>query len=82
MASAKILRQLIRAGASGDVVAFKHVSESIIQEERQKQYHLTRGADRGARIGFKAGGALATVVRWQRKRCLILDEGATLEVMC
>lgn len=40
MASAKILRQLIRAGASGDVVAFKSASESIIQEERQKQHHL------------------------------------------
>ncbi len=40
MASAKILRQLIRAGASGDTAAFKDASESIIQEERQKQHHL------------------------------------------
>ncbi|MEQ6342836.1 MAG: ATP-binding protein [Gammaproteobacteria bacterium] len=40
MASGKILRQLIRAGASGDLAAFKDASESIIQEERQKQHHL------------------------------------------
>jgi len=40
MASGKILRQLIRAGANGNLAAFKEASESIIQEERQKQHHL------------------------------------------
>ena len=40
MASGKILRQLIKAGSYGDVVAFKQVSEAVIREERQKQHHL------------------------------------------
>lgn len=40
MPSGKILRQLIKAGSSGDVVAFKQVSETVIREERQKQHHL------------------------------------------
>ena len=40
MASGKILRQLIKAGAGGDLVAFKAASKSIIDEERQKQHHL------------------------------------------
>lgn len=40
MASGKILRQLIKAGASGDSTAFRCVSEAIINEERQKQHHL------------------------------------------
>lgn len=40
MASGKVLRQLIRAGANGDISAFKDASKSIIEEERQKQHHL------------------------------------------
>lgn len=40
MASGKILRQLIKAGSYGDVIAFKQVSEAVICEERQKQHHL------------------------------------------
>jgi len=40
MANGKILRQLIRAGASGDSAAFRLASEAIITEERQKQHHL------------------------------------------
>lgn len=40
MASGKTLRQLIRAGSNGNLAAFKEASESIIQEERQKQHHL------------------------------------------
>lgn len=40
MASGKVLRQLIRAGAEGDIAAFKAASHSIIEEERQKQHHL------------------------------------------
>lgn len=40
MASGKVLRQLMRAGASGDVLAFKEASQFVIQEERQKQHHL------------------------------------------
>jgi SpoVK/Ycf46/Vps4 family AAA+-type ATPase len=31
---------MIRAGAEGDIAAFKAVSRSIIEEERQKQHHL------------------------------------------
>lgn len=40
MASGKILRQLVKAGASGDTEAFRQASEAIIQDERQKQHHL------------------------------------------
>lgn len=40
MASGKILRQLFKAGAGGDSVAFRQASEAIIREERQKQHHL------------------------------------------
>lgn len=40
MASGKILRQLIRAGASGDSGAFRQASEAIIKEERLRQHHL------------------------------------------
>jgi len=40
MASGKTLRQLIKAGASGDSTAFRRASEVVIDEERQKQHHL------------------------------------------
>ncbi len=40
MASGKILRQLVKAGASGDTDGFRQASEAIIREERQKQHHL------------------------------------------
>lgn len=40
MASGKILRQLIKAGTSGDTAAFQRASEAVISEERQKQHHL------------------------------------------
>jgi len=40
MANGKVLRQLIKAGSTGDAKAFKKVSEAVIAEERQKQHHL------------------------------------------
>ena len=40
MASGKLLRQLIKYGARGDVVAFRAAAEAAIEEERQKQHHL------------------------------------------
>jgi SpoVK/Ycf46/Vps4 family AAA+-type ATPase len=40
MASGKILRQLVKAGSTGDVTAFRQASEAVIREERQKQHHL------------------------------------------
>lgn len=40
MANGKVLRQLIKAGSSGDLDAFRSVSEAVIREERQKQHHL------------------------------------------
>jgi SpoVK/Ycf46/Vps4 family AAA+-type ATPase len=40
MANGKVLRQLIKAGTNGDSAAFRRVSESIIEDERQKQHHL------------------------------------------
>lgn len=40
MPSGRLLRKLIEIGASGDVSAFKEVSQKVIQEERLKQHHL------------------------------------------
>lgn len=40
MANGKVLRQLIKAGASGDAAAFRRASEVVIDDERQKQHHL------------------------------------------
>lgn len=40
MANAKILRQLIKAGTTGDSASFRRASEAIIDDERQKQHHL------------------------------------------
>lgn len=40
MASGKLLRQLVKYGARGDVVAFRAAAEAAISEERQKQHHL------------------------------------------
>lgn len=40
MPSGKVLRQLIKAGSSGDITGFKQVAKSVINEERQKQHHL------------------------------------------
>lgn len=40
MSSGKIMRQLIKAGAAGDLVAFRQVSAEVIREERLKQHHL------------------------------------------
>ena len=40
MSNGKTLRQLIKAGTSGDVLAFRRVSEAVIQQEREKQHHL------------------------------------------
>lgn len=59
MASGKVLRQLIRAGAEGDMSAFKAASQSIIEEERQKQHHLlANDLERllyGSQMGVSAG---------------------------
>ncbi len=40
MASGKLLRQLIKSGAEGNLDAFRNVSEEVIREERAKQHHL------------------------------------------
>jgi ATP-dependent 26S proteasome regulatory subunit len=40
MASGKLLRQLIKYGARGDVTGFRSAAEEAINEERQKQHHL------------------------------------------
>ena len=40
MSSGKVLRQLIKAGAAGDIATFRQVSEEVIREERLKQHHL------------------------------------------
>lgn len=40
MATAKLLRQIIKTGSEGNYDAFKRVSEQLIQEERSKNHHL------------------------------------------
>ena len=40
MANGKLLRQLIKAGASGNTDSFRRVTEEVIRAERQKQHHL------------------------------------------
>lgn len=40
MATGKLLRQLIKSGLDGNVVAFRTASEEVIKEEWQKQHHL------------------------------------------
>ena len=40
MANGKLLRQLVRSGADGDVEAFRGVAKELVAEERQKQHHL------------------------------------------
>ncbi len=40
MANGRILRQLIKAGTTGDSADFRRVSEAVIENERQKQHHL------------------------------------------
>ena len=40
MSNGKLLRQLIRSGAEGDLEAFRGVAKQVIADERQKQHHL------------------------------------------
>ena len=40
MANGKLLRQLVRSGADGDVEAFRGVAKELVAEERQKHHHL------------------------------------------
>ena len=40
MATAKLLRQIIKTGTEGNHEAFKRFSEQLIQEEREKNHHL------------------------------------------
>ena len=40
MSNGKLLRQLIRTGAEGDLDAFRGVARKVIAEERQKQHRL------------------------------------------
>ena len=40
MADGKLLRQLIRSGAEGDLEVFRGVAEEVIAAERQKHHHL------------------------------------------
>ena len=40
MATGKLLRRLIKAGAHGDEKAFLDISAEVIKHERQKQHHL------------------------------------------
>lgn len=40
MANGKLLKQLIRSGAEGDLGAFRGAARRVTDEERQKQHHL------------------------------------------
>ena len=56
MASGKILRQLVKAGATGDRDAFTRASEAIIQEEREKNHHLLANDLERLLYADRAGG--------------------------
>lgn len=58
MANGKVLRQLIKAGATGDSAAFRRVSETIIDDERQKQHHLLANDLENILYGDKLQSAL------------------------
>ena len=40
MASGKLLRQLIKTGAEGNLTAFRQATDQVIREERAKNHHL------------------------------------------
>ena len=40
MPTGKLLKQLIRSGAEGDLEAFRGAAEQVIEEERDKRHHL------------------------------------------
>jgi SpoVK/Ycf46/Vps4 family AAA+-type ATPase len=40
MASGKLLRQLIKSGAEGDIACFRNASQAVIDEERANNHHL------------------------------------------
>jgi SpoVK/Ycf46/Vps4 family AAA+-type ATPase len=40
MANGKLLRELIKTGAAGNIEDFRRVTEEVIREERRKQHHL------------------------------------------
>ena len=56
MANGKLLRQLIRSGAEGDLGSFRGAARRVIEEERQKQ-HLCwpRPGDHSRRPPLRAG---------------------------
>ena len=39
MANGKLLRQLVRSGADGDVEAFRDVAKELVAEECQEHHH-------------------------------------------
>lgn len=40
MTNAKLLRNLIKSGAEGNLDAFRHASQEVIRQEREKKHHL------------------------------------------
>ena len=40
MTSGKLLRNLIKSGAEGNIEAFRHTSQEVIRQEREKKHHL------------------------------------------
>jgi len=40
MTSGKLLRNLIKSGAGGNIGAFRHVSQEVIRQELEKNHHL------------------------------------------
>ncbi len=43
MATAELLRQLVKSGSGGDHQSFRRISEELIREERAKNHHLLAG---------------------------------------
>lgn len=60
MATAKLLRQLIKTGTEGNQDAFKRISEQLIQEERAKNHHLLANDLEKILYGRRNTGGAAT----------------------
>ena len=64
MAHGKLLRQLIRSGAVGDLDAFCGVAKQVIMEERQKRHLLAN--DLKTNLYGRASGERTTTIKFKR----------------
>ncbi len=58
MASGKLLRQLIKTGAEGNLGAFRETSEQVIRDERAKKHHMLANDLEKILYGRSSGNSL------------------------